>query len=329
LKPKRDYGYVSSLSPYIKGLIDEKRSAGYAYNSASDVLKELDTFCAVNGFYCKTVTKELADAWSVQKETEGLSARNIRVSILRQVSKYILSLGIQAYLTRTGQSTESPEAHVFTECERAAFFESLDVLTPSNGHGGVRILNECRVLFRFYYCCGMRLSELLGLTWDCFDPEAGTLRILHSKGDKDRFVWITEDVTGMLLEYRAYIQKEIPGTALAFPGMKPRKSVDAVTVRSYFIKAWGRTHYAGGSNPPTIKSFRHTFVVERLNIWMSEEADIMEKLPYLSNFLGHSSMRESLYYYHQIEESRRIIRSKDKTSKKVIPEVKSNEEQQK
>lgn len=329
MKPKRDYSYVSSLSPYIKGLIDEKRSAGYSYNSASNVLKELDMFCTGNGFSCKTVTKELSDAWSIQRETEGLSARNIRVSILRQVSKYILSLGIQAYLPQTGQSTESPEAHVFTECERTAFFESLDTLSPSNRTGGMRILNECRVLFRLYYCCGMRPSEPLELTWNCFDPEAGTIRILHSKGDKDRLVWLTEDVAGMLLKYKAYIQKEISGTDWVFPGMKAGKPVNAATVRSYFLKAWDQTSYASNSNPPTVKSFRHTFVVERLNIWMSEGANIMEKLPYLSNFLGHSSIRESLYYYHQIEESRRIIRSKDKTSKKVIPEVKFNEKQQK
>lgn len=329
MEPKRNYSYASSLSPYIEGLINEKRSAGYAYGAASDVLKALDTFCIENGFSCGTVTKELSDAWSVQKETEGLSARNIRVSILRQVSKYILSLGLHAYLPQAGQSTESPEAHVFTECERAAFFESLDAIIPPNGPGGTRILNECRVLFRLYYCCGMRRSEPLGLTWDCFDPEAGTIRILHSKGDKDRLVWITGDIAGMLLEYRNYIRKEVPNTDWMFPGMKAGKPVNAATVRSYFLKAWGRTPYAGNSNPPTIKSFRHTFVVERLNIWMSEGADIMEKLPYLSCFLGHSSMRESLYYYHQVEESRRIIRSKDKTSKKVIPEVKFNEETKK
>lgn len=104
--------FTSSLAQHITGLINEKRAAGFAYNAASDVLKELDTFCLQNDFSEATVTKELADAWSIQRESEGISARNIRVGILRQVSKYIISLGIDAYLPRHDQSTETKEAHV-------------------------------------------------------------------------------------------------------------------------------------------------------------------------------------------------------------------------
>ena len=62
-------------------------------------------------------------------------------------------------------------------------------------------------------------------------------------------------------------------------------------------------------------------MVDRLNSWMSTGENIQEKLPYLCKFLGHSSIHESLYYYHQVEEGRKIIREKDKTSQIVIPEV--------
>ena len=80
----------------IEGLIREKRSSGYMYNSNADVLKELDTFCIEKGFDSETVTKTLSDAWAVQRDTEGISSRNIRVSNLRQVSKYLISIGVEA-----------------------------------------------------------------------------------------------------------------------------------------------------------------------------------------------------------------------------------------
>ena len=76
------------------------------YNSNADVLKELDTFCIEHGFDSETVTKKLSDAWAVQRETEGISSRNIRVSNLRQVSKYLLSIGTESYMPQMLQSTE-------------------------------------------------------------------------------------------------------------------------------------------------------------------------------------------------------------------------------
>lgn len=326
MKPRRAYVFTSSLAQHITGLINEKRAAGFAYNAASDVLKELDTFCLQNDFSEATVTKELADAWSIQRESEGISARNIRVGILRQVSKYIISLGIDAYLPSHDQSTETKEAHVFTEEERIAFFEKLNSLAPVRRAYGERLLRECRVLFRLYYCCGMRLAEPLEMTWECFDPDAMTLRILHSKGDKDRIIWILEDMVSMLNSYRDYIRKTCPDSEWMFPGIKNGKHLNEVTVRDYFLRVWNSTEFSENSNPPTIKSFRHTFVVDRLNLWMSGGTDAEERLPYLSKHLGHNRIDESLYYYHQVEESRKIIRLKDTTSGRVIPEVNDNEE---
>lgn len=325
MKKQRKYSYLSSIASFIEGLIEEKRASGYAYSSSADVLKELDTFCLATGFTCTTVTKELADAWSAQRPTEGLNARNVRVGILRQLSKYLVSLGVDSYLQNRFPSKETNIAHVFSEDERLAFFVSLDTMPPNGSPFGQRILNECRIIFRLYYCCGMRLSEPLQLSWECVDLEAGTVRIFQSKGDKDRILFLTDDITDMLRKYEVYIHAERPGCSWVFPGTREDNRLNEVTVRDYFLKAWHRTPYADMSNPPTIKSFRHTFVVDRLNNWMTEGADLRERLPYLSRFLGHEGINESLYYYHQVSESFRIIRDKDRTSDQVIPEVNHDE----
>lgn len=320
MKPRRNYTFSSSLAPAISGLIQEKRASGYMYNSNADVLKELDTFCMDNGFNCESVTKELADAWAIQRETEGISARNIRVSNLRQVSKYLLSIGVDSYMPKTLQSTETKIAHVFTKQERLEFFECLNRIKVSGKKSSI-LLEECRVLFRLYYCCGMRLSEPIFLTWDDIDFNHGTITILHSKGYKDRVVFITPDIVSLLKNYQEYISKVLPNESLVFPGTKQGKPINEVTVRDYFLRTLAMTSYATISKPPTIKSFRHTFVVDRLNSWMENGENIEEKLPYLSKYLGHNSIHESLYYYHQVSEAFKIIHKKDKTSKIVIPEV--------
>lgn len=324
MKPHRNYNFSSALAPAIEGLIRERRAAGYMYNSNADVLKQLDNFCIEHGFNSNTVTKDLSDAWSVQRDTEGISSRNIRVSNLRQVSKYILSTGVESYIPQMLQSTETKIAHVFTAEERVEFFECLNKLEFTRESG--RLLEECRILFRLYYCCGLRLSEPLWLTWDNVDCDSGKITILQSKGYKDRIVLITPDISAMLQKYHEYITSQCPGESLVFPGLKQGKPINAVTVRAYFQRTLMMTSYASISNPPTIKSFRHTFVVDRLNMWMKNGENIDAKLPYLSKYLGHNSIHESLYYYHQVSETFKIIHDRDKTSDTVIPEVNKNEE---
>ena len=324
MKPSRNYTFSSSLAPAIEGLIQEKRASGYMYNSNADVLKELDTFCIKNGYDAETVTKSLSDAWAVQRETEGISARNIRVSNLRQVSKYLISIGTESYMPQMLQSTESKIAHVLTSEERKEIFGCLNRLIIKKKDK--RLLEECRVIFRLYYCCGLRLSEPLRLTWNDIDCDSGRITILQSKGYKDRVVWVTPDVAEMIRKYHEYISAECPNETLVFPGAKNGKPVNKVTVRAYFQRTLALTSYATISNPPTIKSFRHTFVVDRLNTWMENGENIEDKLPYLSKYLGHNSIHESLYYYHQVSEAFRIIHDRDKTSDIVIPEVNESEE---
>ena len=321
MKPQRDYSYSSSLAPHIQGLIAEKRASGFAYSSNSDVLKEIDTFCIVNRFSGTTVTKEFSDAWSIQRETEGLNARYVRVSVLRQLSKYILSLGEEAYLPQLTQATSSKNPHIFTRDERIEFFNKLDTMPPPSGKTGMRFKEESKVLFRLYYCCGMRLSEPLALKWEYINFDESSIHIFHSKGDKDRKLWVTDDIMSLLREYQTFIVSECPSEVLLFPGTKPGKSMDPVTVRDYFLRAWNATRFSDLSNPPTIKSFRHTFVVDRINGWIAEGIDPEKMLPYLSKFLGHASIHESLYYYHQAQEALDTIHNIDTISNRIIPEV--------
>lgn len=316
-----NFTFSSSLHFQIEGHIAERRASGFIYNSAATVLKDLDNFCVRNAYSDSTVTKELAEAWSVQRDTEGLSARNIRVSVLRQLSRYILSLGQNAYMPPRAQSGETKIAHVFTNQELCEFFSGLESLKPNNGKHAEMLLAECKVIFRLYYCCGLRKSEPLGLLWENVDLEHGWIKVLQSKGYKDRILWLPDDLLGMLKEYKYTLSHFIPEAEYVFPGTKAGKHINDLTVRNYFLRTLETTSCWNIANPPTIKSFRHTFVVDRLNNWLAAGESIDEKLPYLCKFLGHSSIHESLYYYHQVEEGMRIVREKDKTSATVIPEV--------
>lgn len=58
---------------------------------------------------------------------------------------------------------------------------------------------------------------------------------------------------------------------------------------------------------------------------MEKEKNLTAMMPYLSKYLGHESVENTYYYYHQIESVFRIVRQKDQLSDCIIPEVPDEE----
>jgi integrase len=107
-----------------------------------------------------------------------------------------------------------------------------------------------------------------------------------------------------------------------FPGRNPNKPLRHTSISAVFRKYWYMTDYAAScNNPPTPHDLRFTFITHRINQWALEGRDIDVMMPYLSRYVGHSSLQETYYYYHVSGELFEVIRSKDTTSAVVIPEV--------
>jgi integrase len=47
---------------------------------------------------------------------------------------------------------------------------------------------EYQVIFRLYYCCGLRLAEACNLRVNDVDLNEGVLKIMQSKGEKQLFL---------------------------------------------------------------------------------------------------------------------------------------------
>lgn len=47
---------------------------------------------------------------------------------------------------------------------------------------------------------------------------------------------------------------------------------------------------------------RHSFATRTLMRWIDEERDVMALMPYLSTYMGHVSLEETLYYVHLLPE---------------------------
>ena len=322
----KNYEYHSRLAPYISGLIRQKRADGYSYEFEAYMLERFDRFCIKNGYDNGCLTRDLVMAWAEQRPTESKNYRNQRVSFVRQLALYMVSLNMEAYIPRAFESNTISVPHILSLDEVHEFFKAVDSFLPFQT-SFQRFSLSYSVLFRLFYCCGLRLSEGCYLKRSAVNLENGCLSIYQSKGHKDRVVFMSLDMLQMCKRYDKHMQKLVPDREWFFPGQDESKPVPKTSIDKKFSYFWNMTPYAGKvDKKPTVHSLRHTYVVTKMNEWMHEGKDFETMMPYLSRYLGHTSIDETQYYYHQVVSAFEIVRKRDIVADRVIPEVPTYEE---
>lgn len=323
-----EYQFQSCFAPYIEKFLQEKRNVGFLYESAEWKLKHFDAFCVEESVTEPVMSRELVKKWGTLREMEALSTCSGRTSVLRQFALFLTSLGMEAYIPTRFYKAEKKIVHILSDDEVAALFQSIDSYVPEiNTPSFHRLSAEYKMIFRLIYCCGLRISEARKLRWGDVDLGQNVIRILQSKGHKDRLVYLAEDLTGLIRMYRETMMEHYHcSSEWVFPAREPEKCLTNGTLGTRFRKSWTETVYAKNCDRnPTVHSLRYGFVVKRMNLWMEEGIPLKEMLPFLSRYLGHASPDETFYYYYQVDSAFRIIRDRDKTGIRVIPEVHGDE----
>ena len=318
-----NYSISGNFKLYIEGLIEQKRSIGYPYDSSARILKAFGTFCINHYPHETTIVKKMAMHWAERKPNEHVNGLLRRITPVRQLAKYMNSIGVEAYIIPQGIPGKQIRyvPHIYSDQELRIFFDAIDKCAVSSSSPARHL--TIPVFFRFLYCCGLRPSEARLIKVEDVDMENGELTIRQSKGNKDRTVMMSEELLNLCRIYDSRISSIIPERVVFFPnpdGKHYNKSI----IDHWFHLFWnktGGTHINGG-NSPRVQDFRHTFAVKRLNQWVQEGKDLNAYLPYLSMYLGHSHFSETDYYLHFIPEFFPLF--KEKTQRKcadLIPEV--------
>ncbi len=138
-----------------------------------------------------------------------------------------------------------------------------------------------RALLMTAYATGMRVSEVTHLRVSDIDSQRMAVRVDQGKGNKDRYVMLSER---LLAELRAYWKLERPLTWL-FPGNIPGQPITKGAVELACQKA----HRASGlTKPVTPHSLRHAFATHLLEAG----ADVRR----IQLLLGHRSLGTTSRY---------------------------------
>lgn len=295
------YQYYSHFAPHIEGLIEQKLALGYDYAESQRILRTFDRFCMERYPSEDILSQELAMKWTETTDTERNLYRLNRVSVVRELARYMNSLGVSAYIipVELTRKTGRHIPHIYSAEELTRLFAAIDSCKPSLRSPAKHLV--VAVMFRLIYCCGLRPVEARRLLRENVNLNDGTVYILESKGHKDRLVVMSDDMLNLCRKYDRKVDSICANRKYFF--QSPSHSGDGMysmewiipTFRKFLVEA-GIYDCAG--NTPRLYDLRHTFATNCLYKWMHEGRDINACLAYLSEYMGHRNISDTAYYIH-------------------------------
>jgi site-specific recombinase XerD len=149
---------------------------------------------------------------------------------------------------------------------------------------------KVRVLLALGYGCGLRASEVVRLRVGDIDSAQGIIRVVQSKGRKDRNVMLSPEVLALLRQWwktrpRWYDIGVPPEERWLFPGIRRGRPMTTRQLNRLFHQT---ADAAGIRKPVTLHSLRHSFATHLLE--RGTDIRVIQAL------LGHSKLEATARY---------------------------------
>ena len=296
--------YSSMLSEHIIGLIEQKQSIGYKYQTEASILRRFDQFCQTNYPEIKELNREIVLHWCRQRPQEHPSTLQGRISPVRELAKYMINNGHQAFVQPAGTVPKYPRylPYIYCDDELKRLFFQIDQCSycpevPYRHH-------VMPVFFRLLYCCGLRLTEARMIKVRDINMDDGVITLTNTKLGRQRQIPLSAGLHERLKIYYRNVHIFSEPDDWFFPGYKGKPMTLSNVDKNHrrFIWQAGISHCGraklGQQGGPSVHSFRHTFAVHCLRRWVIEGKNLHSWLPVLQSYLGHVSYCDTAYYLH-------------------------------
>ena len=238
----------------------------------------------------KTVDARRVDIHVVRAYLAALTKSRKKSSVGRKLAAL---KGFFRYLVATHQIEKDPLLLIHSPKQDKPLPKFLSVDDIFQLLGGIKIKNPLdvrdRAMLEVFYSTGVRVSELVGLSWSDVDFQLGITRVL-GKGSKERIVPIGEVALQALRDYSVEVRKR---WNLSCKGENPvflNNRGGRITTRS--VARLVEKHLCAAGIPVKVSphGLRHTFATHLLN----SGAD----LRVIQEMLGHASLSTTQRYTH-------------------------------
>ena len=159
------------------------------------------------------------------------------------------------------------------------------------------------VMFRLIYTCGLRPNEGRELLTENINFDTGEILITKTKRHKERIVVMSDDMLDFCKHYNATSSKYRGNSKYFFPAHDGEPLINT-RMNSLLNECWSLSNSTAKDLPAIrVYDLRHRFASTILIRWIDEGKNLYAMLPYLSAYMGHSTMTETAHYIHILPEN--------------------------
>lgn len=224
-----------------------------------------------------------------------------KVIVIRQFLHYLGAWMDGVYIPSVPKVHEDYIPYIFTDGELELIFKSADNIILKSRQADPNLPREFPVIVRLSYSCGLRLGELVSIELPDVDLENGVLRLVHTKGNKQRLVPMAPAMTDILTRYCMAMGLLGAGQEWLFPSGKADGHISSKAVEHRFetilkqngIQLANRSKHERG---PCLHCMRHVFALRSFSKAEREGRHLDDAIPFLSIYLGHEGINETAKY---------------------------------
>lgn len=299
--------FQSALGRWMDAYLQHRTDRGYRIDGPRTSLHVLDRVLQRHGVACSAeITAAVVEDFLGENDPDP-TTRNNRLGTYRGLVRYLESRGEPPPSVTDTWEVLAPSdfrPHIFTLREVGMLLDRVRDRSVSSRHPlhwlGVQ------TIFYLLYACGMRLGEPLMLRLQDVDLENRTLFIACTKFYKQRWVPFGSGAARRLEAYLRLRHKLHPDRSGPeepfFINCRNRRfskqSLQGVfrdVVRVLSIRS-------RGTRAPRLHDLRHSCALHRLYKWYADGADVQNKLPLLTTYLGHAKIQSTQVYLHITED---------------------------
>ncbi len=300
-------GFRSFLAGSMRDFLRLRRAWGRGSPTDDWLLRNLDCFLTKHHAKARVFTAAAFEQWAAQ---QLVLSPTTRCRWMRFIRKFCL------HVARRAPTTFIPDPRTFPKTQPAQVPCLLSPKDVARLLAATHRPKACfspehplrpktmRLAVLLLYCCGLRRSEVVGLTLADIDLQQRVLRIRHAKFHKSRLVPMSADLSEEICQYlqqRRRHQTPMDSSApLLWSGQAGGRADGGFSGGGLHFNWRQICRHAGVFNqhgaPPRLHDLRHSFAVEVLQRAYRAGRDPQTTLPRLARYMGHVDFQFTHHY---------------------------------
>lgn len=278
---------------FLQYLRYQKRRSPHTIQAYADDLDQFATFLReTGGPETDAVQKNHIRQWIVQLKTSGFAETSInrKISTLRAYYHFLMREEKSETNPASAVSSLKKPRKVPVFVRENNLLRLLENLENSSDFSALRD----RVILELLYGTGMRLSELISLTWDSVNLHSKTVRVM-GKRSKERIIPLHDTLIEILNQYRLSIETNLPNPTSSSLILTDKGKAAYPVLIERIVKKYLSLVMTEKKRSPHV--LRHSFATHLL----AAGAEINS----IKELLGHSSLAATQVYTHNSVEQLR------------------------